>query len=332
MNTYTWEYIKNHTKETKRLLGINYEQLELLLETGKIIHLKKIEKIEDSKTRIIKKGGGKPPKLSIEEEIVLTLVYLRHNITFQLLGLLFQVSESTANDIFKYWLKILEDALPASLIEQVKKSESQIEEQIDNLKEELTEHKLIVDSEEQTIYRPSDYETQKTFYSGKKKNHTFKNQVIVLPQGLDIVDVTVGLPGPTSDIKICRETLDKFDIEQKFIGDKAYLGENQIQTPKKKPKNGELTEDQKIENKELSASRIFVEHVIRLIKIFRIMQERFRLHKSQYKSVFLTVCGLVRLRIGALILELIKSADLDSTIEVLLTHSFGDNLIFEHIT
>ena len=32
-----------------------------------------------------------------------------------------------------------------------------------------------------------------------------------------------------------------FDSQQTFIGDKAYLGENQIRTPDKKPKNGELT-------------------------------------------------------------------------------------------
>ena len=72
MNTYTLEYIKTHTKETKRLLGINYEQLQLLLESAKIIHQQKQDEIEKKKIRIIKKGGGKPPKLSPEEEIILT--------------------------------------------------------------------------------------------------------------------------------------------------------------------------------------------------------------------------------------------------------------------
>ena len=95
MNTYTLEYIKTHTKETKRLLGINYDQLQMLLEYAMIVHQKKQEEIEKKKIRIIKKGGGKPPKLSAEEEIILTLVYLRHNISFQLLGIMFQVSEST---------------------------------------------------------------------------------------------------------------------------------------------------------------------------------------------------------------------------------------------
>jgi len=59
------------------------------------------------------------------------------------------------------------------------------------LRQLLTEYQLIVDSTEQPIVRPIDYELQKD-YSGKKKMHTLKNQFIVLPQGQDIVDVTVG--------------------------------------------------------------------------------------------------------------------------------------------
>ena len=68
------------------------------------------------------------------------------------------------------------------------------------LLEILTQYELIVDSAEQHIERPSDYQEQKNFYSGKKKAHTRKNQFIVLPEGKDIVDIKVGDPGPKSDI------------------------------------------------------------------------------------------------------------------------------------
>ena len=96
--------------------------------------------------------------------------------------------------------------------------------------------------------------------------------------------------------------LPKFAPIQKFKGDKAYLGEEQIAVPHKKPRNQELNISQKQENKEFSAERIFVEHIIRLIKLFRVAQERFRLNRETYKQVIFAVCGLVRLRIGALVL------------------------------
>ena len=78
-----------------------------------------------------------------------------------------------------------------------------------------------------------------------------------------------------------------------------YKGEPQIRTPHKKPKKQELTAEQKQENREFSSNRIFVEHLIRLVKVFQVAGERFRLHIRQYEAVILTICGLVRLRIGA---------------------------------
>ncbi len=163
-----------------------------------MLHETKLESPEKHKTRIIKSGGGKPAKLSIEEQIVLTLIYLRHHVTFQVLGLLFQVSKSTADNLFNYWQELFREGLPASLLEQVKKSEENEAE----LREQLQQYELIVDSGEQDRERPSDYQTQKKYYSGKQKNHTCKNQFIVLLSGQDIVDAVVKRPGPLSDINL----------------------------------------------------------------------------------------------------------------------------------
>ena len=142
------------------------------------------------------------------------------------------------------------------------------------MKEILTEYELIVDSCEQLRERPKEDQEPKKYYSGKKKNHTLKNQLIILPNGADIIDVVAGEPGPKSDINLFREQRKGFEPRQRFNGDKGYIGESAIKTPQKKPKNQELTPEQKPQNKDLSAKRIFVEHVIRLVKIFRVAQER----------------------------------------------------------
>jgi len=134
--------------------------------------------------------------------------------------------------------------------------------------------------------------------------------------------------GSQADITIWRENANKFDEKQKFSGDKAYVGEPQIRTPKKKPKNEELTQEEKDKNKELSSERIFVEHLIRIIKVFKVMGERFRLKKEDYESVFLSVCGLVRLRIGTLIIKHQKISETEKVIDLLLTHIFSSKLNF----
>ena len=58
MSNYTWSYVQQHPQEVKRLLGISYEQLEQLIEQGKILHQRKQDKREKQKIRIIKADKG----------------------------------------------------------------------------------------------------------------------------------------------------------------------------------------------------------------------------------------------------------------------------------
>jgi len=291
-------YIHKYPLRTKQILGISYEQFQLLVEQAKLIHEEQLAEVERKKVRINAPGGGRKPKLTLEESVCLCIFYLRQMPTFEILGMQFDVSKTEANDTFHYWIKILRVIWPCSLLEQVEAQESDLQ----IVQELLTEFELIVDSMEQPRERPGDNKEQKEYFSGKKKQHTFKNQVISMPEAKEIVDVVVGLKGPTSDISLFRNQQQKFTAEQSFKGDKAYIGGTNISTPHKKPRNGELSPEQKAENQVFSSNRVFVEHIIRIIKIFRIASQRFRLHPNRYEQIILTVCGLVRLRIGSLVL------------------------------
>ena len=169
MNNYTWKYIQNHPQETKRLLGITYEQLQNLIEYLKLLEKQENDQEEKKKIRINQAGGGRDEKMSKEEQIIMTLVYLRHHLNFQLLALMFQISESTANNVFHKWQKLLELALPSSLLEQVKK----LEENPEEIKKILTNYELIVDTEEQEIERSLDYQEQKKHPHRQEKNAHF---------------------------------------------------------------------------------------------------------------------------------------------------------------
>ena len=46
---------------------------------------------------------------------------------------------------------------------------------------------------------------KKKYYSGKKQNPTFKNKLIILPNGKDIVDIAANAPSPKSEINFFRE-------------------------------------------------------------------------------------------------------------------------------
>jgi len=79
------EYIEENPKETQRLICLGYPELQQLIQNAEQLH-KKQNLLESKKINYLG-GGGRKPKLSIQEQIILTLVYLRHMTTFQLLGI-----------------------------------------------------------------------------------------------------------------------------------------------------------------------------------------------------------------------------------------------------
>ncbi|MEO3705358.1 helix-turn-helix domain-containing protein [Trichormus azollae] len=87
-------------------------------------HKKLQGEIESKKIPINQKRGGRKLKLEIKEQVCLSLFSLRKMPTFEILGLHFGISKREVKDTFHYWLEILGDVLPASLLEQVEKHDS----------------------------------------------------------------------------------------------------------------------------------------------------------------------------------------------------------------
>lgn len=151
------EYLEKHPSETQRMLGIDYDQLIELITHAENLYARHKKQQESQKIRIIKPGSGRPPKLTLADQILLTLVDRHHLPTFQILGVQFGLGESTANYIFHRWEKMLRELLPAALLEQVKTTDYARAWVLEILKE----FELIVDSYEQPIQRPRDYEEPK---------------------------------------------------------------------------------------------------------------------------------------------------------------------------
>ena len=84
------------------MLGLSYDDFEQLLEQTKVAHHQFQDEEEKQKIRVNAKGGGRHNSLSIDESVCLTIFYLRQAPSFEVLGLNFGVSKTTANDTFHY--------------------------------------------------------------------------------------------------------------------------------------------------------------------------------------------------------------------------------------
>lgn len=74
------------------------------------------------------------------------------------------------------------------------------------------------------------------------------------------------------------------------LGFQGYAPEGVIvQMPHKKPRTRELTEAQKQENKQKSAVRVKIEHIIGRVKIYRIVKDRIRMYKQGLKDLVMEI-------------------------------------------
>lgn len=85
--------------------------------------------------------------------------------------------------------------------------------------------------------------------------------------------------GKTHDLELFRRSRVHISDEIIALYDLGYYGlhhRSNVLMPHKKPKHGELEEWQKVENRQISSVRVFVEHVFKFIKTFKILGSRYR--------------------------------------------------------
>jgi Helix-turn-helix of DDE superfamily endonuclease len=112
------DYIYNEPPRVLHMLGINLEAFQCLIAQVEKAQNTYQSEQEAEKIRINAKGAGRPPKLNLEESMALCLFYLRHNPTFEVLGMIFEVSRSEAHVTFHWGLNWIRQVLPASLYEE----------------------------------------------------------------------------------------------------------------------------------------------------------------------------------------------------------------------
>lgn len=237
-------------------------------------------------------GGGRKRRLSPSQEVFLSLLYLRHNVSHEVVGSLFGVSADTSENTFHEVIQVLQQVCPSRRWDAEKRWQKR-----QPTWQPTDQDCLLIDSFETPIQRPSQDARQRRMYSGKKQRHTLKSQVVADAKG-EILELDTGHRGPKADIRIYEESgvEDRYPDADK-IADKAYQSSDhqKLHTPHKKPKGGALTQDQREENRRLSQARIHVEHGIRRIKAWRILREDYRLAVGLFARVAHAVVGLVQL-------------------------------------
>jgi DDE superfamily endonuclease/Helix-turn-helix of DDE superfamily endonuclease len=253
-------------------------------------------------------GAGAPPSLDLIDRLLMALVWLRVYPTYELLGWLFGLEKSNAWENVQGALAVLGTladfpferpaadrvklATPAAVIAA------------------FPEVKILIDGKEQPFQRPQEWDEQKPFYSGKKKRHTVKNQVICTPEGR-IGGISETVPGSTHDLTMTRQdgTLDRLGEGESAMADEAYTGGQKdrpgtpLVLPRRATRGHPLTEEQKAANRVISGYRVVIEHVMAQLNRFQVLKQIFRSEFGRHTRVIRVVAALVDRRIAAVPLK-----------------------------
>lgn len=258
-------------------------------------------------------GAGRKYANDLRTRLVMTLFWLRVYPSYPVLAFFFSVDQSTIcrniQEMMGVLVSLTEFTFERPAAERKKLGSTQA------VMDAFPDVVLIIDGKEQRIRRPKTKrddegnieDSQKPYYSGKKKCHTLKSEIAVCPSG-EIGSVSASYPGGENhDLTVTRKNklLDRLDPEREAsMTDSGYNGlskdypDHTIYQVAKAHRNRPLTPEEKEFNRVLGRNRIIVEHTLAQMNQFQILAQMYRHPREDHGDVVRVVAGLVNRRIA----------------------------------
>jgi hypothetical protein len=295
-----YEQVKDTGNLLKSLTGLNRMAFEKLLPAFEEAYEADLERRDRERAvpRQRARGAGQKGAIPrLEDKLLFILFYFRLYPVQTVQGFLFGMGQPQANE----WIHRLTPILNAALGHEMQLPAREPGD-IEAVLKACPGLEFVIDGTERPIRRPKDKDKQRRYYSGKKKRHTVKNNVIKSRSSRKIKVLSRTVEGKKHDKKLADEQGIPFPPGSKLWQDTGYQGyaPEGVQTfqPKKKPRGRELTPEEKAANATLSGQRIGVEHSIGGVKVFRIVHDTFRNLREGFDDLAMeTACGLHNLRV-----------------------------------
>ena len=107
--------------------------------------------------------------------------------------------------------------------------------------------------------------------------------------------------GRKNDFQLFKDSHCALTPHTSALADAGYQGLTELhansRTPAKKTKLHPLSKEQKASNRTLSRERILIENIIRKLKIFRILSERYRNRRKRFGLRFNLIAAIYNLEL-----------------------------------
>ena len=242
------------------------------------------------------KKSGPPRKLSLEQEVLLTLMKLRLALLTEDLAFRFQVSSATASSIFITWIKLMSKELAVLIIWP---SRSQIKKTLPSCFRKLyPKVRCIIDCFECFTETPSGLDLATTMWSEYKHHYTLKALVAITPNGaISYVSPTYG--GRATDIFIVRNSgfLDLLQPYDEVMADRGFKIKEELMMrmaslciPLSKAAPMQMLPADVKKTSNIANVRIYVEQAIGRMKVFLILKHELPISLLSVADDIVRVC------------------------------------------
>jgi len=295
----TYNKLSRKERSLKSFTGLTINEFEGLHDELLPIWNKRFNR----RNRIRRIGGGRKSNVScFHDELLMVLFFYRNYPSYEVIGYLFNLDICNISRHISSLETVLSKLSRFRLAKPRKANKITTVEELFARFPELTE--LIGDATEQPIQRPKKNSKQKKHYSGKKKRHTVKNQLVINKEKR-IFDVSDTYAGHVHDKTIMEieGTPDKIPKHSKLRVDNAYqkiqkeYPDNNFILPEKANRWHKLTRKQRNNNKIKASKRIVIEHVISRLKVFKILAEKYRHNIAKHNRTFKNIAAIYNFRL-----------------------------------
>lgn len=297
--------LKHRPRYFQAFTGLKVEEFDRLIAQSYSDWIsQRIERLtKNNPDRKRKIGAGRKKALeTLEDQLLLALIWSRIYPSYLFLEYLFNIDESTVCRTIKEIVLLIQDRF---VFRDPRKSGRKQIRTLEELREIIPDiDEILADATEQKIPRPEKKFKRKKYHSGKKKAFTVKTQLATNKQGL-IIYTSRASPGRIHDYKLFKESSLARIIPQKtrIYLDSGYQGIkkdfpdlNSIIPFKRTRNHQKLTHSEKIQNTKQRRVRVKVEHAISQLKKFNVLSHIYRHSLQNYDQTFAFIVNIVNFR------------------------------------
>ena len=218
--------------------------------------------------------------LSLDDELLLTLMKLRMNSPNQDLAIRFAISPTSVSRIFTTWLMLLYQKLKNSAaLPSWPSKESIISTMPQSFTDLYPSTRVIIDCTEFPIQVPTHPDTQRVTWSSYKNRNTLKALVGITPGGaISFLSPLYGGSLCDREITSSSKIMELLDAGDSIMADKGFVIEDLCQEkgvhlniPPFIRNDAQLTDAELIQTRRIASLRIHVERAMERIKNFHIL-------------------------------------------------------------